>query len=121
MVKEIAFTAYPGKDVAKLRQFYKDALGIAFDEVLSEEGVEKYAESKIANSYFSIMTHEWMDVTPGTASGIVFEVDDIEKTKSGLAAKGVSSEDIYDTPVCRVLSFKDPEGNKVTLHQSTRT
>ena len=31
MIKEIAFTAYPAKDVATMRKWYEDKLGLAFD------------------------------------------------------------------------------------------
>ena len=119
MIKEIAYTAYPAKDIAKLRAWYTSTLGIPFPYVMDEEGVEKYAESNINGGYFSLMTHEWIERDPGTGVGIVFEVDDLAKTIADLREKGVKIEDPYDTPVCRVSSFQDLEGNKVSLHQIT--
>jgi predicted enzyme related to lactoylglutathione lyase len=119
MIKEIAFTAYPAKDVATMRKWYEDKLGLAFDGAYEEDGVEKYNQSNISGGYFSIMTHEWMQRDPGSASGIVFEVDDIDKTVADLRAKGVDAEDPYATPVCKISSFNDLEGNKVSLHQIT--
>ncbi len=119
MIKEIAFTAYPSKDVATMRQWYEDKLGLKFDGAYEEDGVEKYNQSNINGGYFSIMTHEWMQRDPGSASGVVFEVDDIDKTVADLRAKGVDAEDPYATPVCKIASFNDLEGNKVSLHQIT--
>jgi predicted enzyme related to lactoylglutathione lyase len=119
MIKEIAYTAYPAKDIAGLRTWYTSTLGIPFENIVDEEGVEKYAESNVGGGYFSLMTHEWIEREPGTGVGIVFEVDDLPKTIADLRAKGVNIEDPYDTPVCSVSSFEDPEGNKVTLHQTT--
>jgi predicted enzyme related to lactoylglutathione lyase len=119
MITDIAFTAYPSADVAVMRAWYEKMLGLKFSEPFTENGVEKYAESQAGNGYFSLMTHEWMEREPGSASGIVFEVDDIEKAVQSLRASGVEVEDIYETPVCKVTSLSDLEGNKVSLHQRT--
>jgi predicted enzyme related to lactoylglutathione lyase len=119
VIKEIAFTAYSAKDVAALRKWYEGNLGLKFSSPYEEDGIEKYNESKVGDGYFSLMTHEWIRRDPGSASGIAFEVDDIEKSVSDLRGKGIEVEDIYTTPVCKITSLNDAEGNKVTLHQST--
>ena len=120
MIKEIAYTAYAAKDVKAMRDWYHDKLGLSFSNPYEENGTLMYDEAEVGkNGWFSLMAAEWMGVTPGGASGIFFEVDDIEKTKSELGAKGVVGDVIYDTPVCRVFSVKDLESNKVTFHQRT--
>ena len=80
MIKEIAFTAYPAKDVAGLRKWYEDKLGFTFSGPYEEDGVEKYNEANVGGGYFSVLTQEWADREPGSASGVVFEVDDIDDT-----------------------------------------
>ena len=117
MVKEIAFTAYPAKDVAALRDFYTDALGFRFTKPFSENGKLMYDEAQIGSGWFCIVTEEWADVVP--TSGIAFEVDDLEATTKDLQAKGVQTGEIYDTGVCKIGSLTDPDGNKVTLHEIT--
>jgi predicted enzyme related to lactoylglutathione lyase len=117
MVKDIAFTAYPAKDVANLRDFYADVLGLKFTGPFSEDGVLKYDEAKVGSGWFSIMTSDWAEIAP--SGGLAFEVDDIEQTVAGLRAKDIEVGNIYDTSVCKLSSFNDPEGNKVTLHQMT--
>lgn len=119
MIKEIAFTAYPAKDVAGLRAWYQEKLGISFNNPYSEDGVEKYNEANVGGGFFSLMTTEWIGRDAGSASGIVFEVGDLDRAIAELRAKGIEVEDPYATPVCKVTSFNDPEGNKVTLHQIT--
>jgi predicted enzyme related to lactoylglutathione lyase len=119
MIKEIAYTAYPAKDVAGLRKWYEDKLGLRFGAPFEEEGVEKYNEAQVGDGWFSVMWDGWIQRDPGSASGIVFEVDDIDKAIADLRAKGVEVEDPYETPVCKVASFSDLEGNKVSLHQRT--
>ncbi len=118
MVKDIAFTAYPAKDVSRLRKFYTNALGIRFDEPLVQDGVEKYAQGQVGSGWFAVITTEWQEVAP--SGGLAFEVEKIEDTVQQVRGAGVDvSEEPYETPVCRILSFSDPEGNKVTLHQTT--
>lgn len=119
MIKEIAFTAYPAKDVAGLRKWYEEKLGLRFGSPYEEDGVEKYNEAKVGDGYFSVLTHEWADREPGSASGIVFEVDNMDEACGDLRGKGVEVEEPYATPVCKIASFNDPEGNKVSLHQIT--
>ncbi len=119
MIKEIAFTAYPAKDVAGLRKWYEDKLGLKFSSPYEEEGVEKYNEANVGAGYFSVIWNEWVDRAPGSASGVVFEVDNIDDAAANLRGKGIEVEDVYDTPVCRITSFNDLEGNKVSLHQIT--
>ncbi len=119
MVKEIAFTEYPAKDVAGLRRWYEEKLGLRFDAPQVQDGTEKYAQAKVGDGYFSVSTFEWIGRDPGSASGVYFEVDDVTKTVADLRAKGVEVSELVDTPVCRVAYLEDAEGNKVSLHQIT--
>lgn len=119
MIKEIAFTAYPAKNVAQVRDFYHDVLGLKFGQPFEENGVLKYDEAVLDGGCFAVITDEWAGRPAGSAASIVFEVADIERARNDLIAKGFAVEEIYDTPVCRLTSFEDPEGNKVSLHQRT--
>jgi predicted enzyme related to lactoylglutathione lyase len=119
MIKEIAFTVYPANDVKKLADFYSSVLGLNLTNKLEEEGKLQYAEFTVGSGYFGVMPAEWMDREAGSASGIGFEVEDMDGWLQRLDAKGVKTEKPYDTPVCRVSSILDPEGNKITFHQTT--
>jgi predicted enzyme related to lactoylglutathione lyase len=119
MIKGIAFTAYPAKNVQATREWYEKHLGLKFSGAYAEEGVERYNEVTVDNGTFAVMTHEWIEREPGSGSGVAFEVENIEDASAKLRAGGVTVSDVYETPVCKVASFNDPEGNKVTLHQIT--
>ncbi|MGD0969418.1 MAG: VOC family protein [Candidatus Aquilonibacter sp.] len=120
MVKDIAFTAYPSDNVKSTREWYEKMLGLKFSGAFEEKGVELYNEANVGPACFALMTPQWIQREAGTGVGVAFEVDNIEGTVKSLRDAGVTVEDIYTTPVCKVASFDDPEGNKVTLHQSTR-
>jgi hypothetical protein len=119
VIKEIAFTAYPSQDVAALRGWYETNLGLSFNAPYSEEGVEQYNESNVGGGYFAIMNHLWMQQPVGSGAGVGFEVDDLDKRLAELKAKGIESDDPYITPVCKISTIRDLEGNKVILHQIT--
>jgi predicted enzyme related to lactoylglutathione lyase len=119
VIKEIAFTVYPAKDVRELREWYERHLGLTFSGEYAEEGVEKYNESTIGGTTFALMAPEWVEREPGTAGSVVFEVDDIDAEVAKLRESGVTVEDPYATPVCKIASFQDGEGNKVSFHQVT--
>lgn len=119
MVKDIAFSAYPAKDVAKLRAFYVETLGVPFDEPMEFDGVAGYAEAKVGDGYFSLLLDEWLDRPAGSGAGVAFEVEDLEKLSADLTSKGIAVSEPMVFPVCKLANFQDPEGNKVTLHQTT--
>ena len=119
MVKDIAFMEYPAKDVAGLRRWYEEKLGLRFDAPHVVDGTEKYVQAKVGEGYFSLSTFEWVERDPGSASGVYFEVDDIAKAIADLRGKGVEVSEPLNTPVCRVVYLEDAEGNKVSLHQIT--
>ena len=119
MIKDVAFTAYPAKNVQLLAKFYQEHLGLELANSMGEGEQMQFAEFKVGNGWFSVITAEWANGPTGQQDSVVFEVDDLEKTLSDLRAAGIETDDIHDTPVCRIASCKDPEGNSVGLHQTT--
>jgi predicted enzyme related to lactoylglutathione lyase len=118
MVRDIAFTAYPSNDVAGTRRWYEEKLGLRFAGAYVEDDVEKYNEVHLGNGCFSLMAAEWTSRAPGSASSIYFEVDDVDGMVTSLQSSGVTIDERFEGPVCRQASFCDPEGNKVTFHES---
>ncbi|MFN2450595.1 MAG: VOC family protein [Candidatus Baltobacteraceae bacterium] len=118
-VKAVAYTAYPGDNVAKLLAFYRDALGLRVDRVHPDEENAQFVEFDIGNNqWFSLMPEKFAGRSAGTGAGIVFEVDDIDAALAAVRNGAKTADDKpTDYPNCRTASFEDPEGNKVGLHQ----
>ena len=118
-VKSIAFTAYPGKNVAKLLAFYRDALGLRVDRAHPDEVNAQFVEFDAGdNHWFTLMPEGFAGRAAGSGSGVVFEVDDLDATLERVRKQAKScDEQATDYPSCRIASFEDPEGNKVGLHQ----
>ena len=51
-------------------------------------------------------------------SHLVLQVQ-VDEAIGQLREKGVTIEAPMDTPVCRIATFEDPEGNQIILHQIT--
>ncbi len=118
-VKSIAWTAYPGKNVANLLAFYRDVLGLRVDRAHPSEDRAQFVEFDLGNDHwFTILPEEFLGRPAGSGSGVVFEVDDIDAALDRVRERASSADEkAADHPGCRVASFDDPEGNKVGLHQ----
>lgn len=120
IVKDIAFTAYPSNDVTATRRWYEEKLGLQFAGPYIEDDVEKYNEAHLGSGCFSLMSAEWATRPAGSASSVYFEVADADIMVASLQANGVVIDNRFEGPVCKQASFRDPEGNTVTIHESTR-
>lgn len=117
MIKKIAFTMYPVKNLKRARKFYEEDLGLKMTEDFRGEWIEY----DLAGGCFAITNMLGDYVTPSSNSGgsIAFEVDNVDELTSRLKAKGIQVKlEPTDTPVCRMSVVIDPEGNSVTLHQA---
>jgi predicted enzyme related to lactoylglutathione lyase len=119
MIKEIAFSAYPAADVKKLHAFYTDVLGVPLGEPMEFDGTAGYAEAKVGEGYFALLLDQWLDRPKGSGAGVAFEVDDLDATIAHLKEHGIECSETMEFPVCKLANFNDPEGNKVSLHQTT--
>jgi len=119
VIKDIAFTAYPAADVAALRAFYVDTLGIPLGPAMAgEDGTAAYCEAQVGASYFALLLDSWIERPKGSGAGVVFEVDDLATLSADLRAKGFAVSEPMEFPNCKLANFEDPEGNKVSLHET---
>jgi|HubBroStandDraft_1064217.scaffolds.fasta_scaffold16522_5 predicted enzyme related to lactoylglutathione lyase len=122
-VTGIAFTAYPGKDVQKLLEFYRDALGLRVDRAHPDEVQARFVEFDLGNNqWFSLVPESFLERPAGSGGGVVFEVDDIDAALERVRPHATKvDEKPADYPNCRMAEFDDPEGNRVGLHQTKRS
>jgi predicted enzyme related to lactoylglutathione lyase len=116
-ITKVAFTAYPAKDVPKLLAFYRDVVGLRVGRAHPNEEEAQLVEFDIGGDHwFSLLPEAMLERPAGSGSGIVFEVDDIDAMLEKIRPHAKKTEDVADYPSCRMTSFEDPEGNKVSLH-----
>ena len=59
-----------------------------------------------------------MEFTPSKNGHLALRVDDIEAARAELEQKGIEfAGGTFDTGVCRMALFTDPDGNDLMLHQ----
>lgn len=112
MITKLDFVAIPSQDAARARAFYVDTLGLKPDE-------HGDYEFWVDGTCFGIWEPEkaGRPFAPQKNAHIALHVDDIEAAKAELEAKGVEFfDEIYDTGVCHMAFFADPDGNDLMLH-----
>ena len=117
MIKKVAFTTYPVKDMARARDFYENILSLKPNSPSPQESWVEY--DLPGGGCFSITTM-MTGVEPSSDAGgsIAFEVENLEGFVKDLKSKGVTFKmDIMETPVCHMAVALDSEGNGFVLHQ----
>ncbi|MBN8866905.1 MAG: VOC family protein [Solirubrobacterales bacterium] len=113
MITGLDFIGIPSTDADRSRAFYIDTLGLTPDD-------NAQYEFWVGDTCFGIWEPEkaGREFSPQKNAHLALHVDDIEAARSDLEAKGVSFlGDTFDTGVCFMAIFADPDGNDLMLHQ----
>ena len=113
MITKTDFIAIPSQDADRARSFYVDTLGLRPDE-------HGQYEAWAGDTCFGIWQPERLgrEFSPQKNGHIALHVDDVEEARKELEAKGVEfSGEIFDTGVCHMAFFTDPDGNDLMLHR----
>ena len=111
-VEQVDFVTIPTRDVERAVAFYRDVLGIP-------ESQFKGAEVETPNVTLSFWNPEeqGIEFQPNEA-GFAIRVADVEEAREELEAEGVEfMGETFDSSVCHMGFFKDPDGNVVILHK----
>lgn len=106
------FLGVPTQDPERSRAFYRDVLGMRPDE---HAEYEQWA----GDTCFSIWEPEkhGMPFVAQQGNPWPLRCDDLAATRAALEAKGVEFfGDTFDTGVCHMAMFADPDGNHLMLH-----
>jgi len=112
MITKLDFVAVPSRDAERSRAFYIDTLGLRPDE-------KARFEFWVGETCFGIWEPDKLGgkFAPQKNGHIAFHVDDVAKARAELEAKGVEfMGETFDTSVCLMAFFSDPDGNDLMLH-----
>ena len=112
MITKLDFVGVPSTDPDRSRAFYVDTLGLRPDES------SRY-EFWVGDTCFAIWepARQGMEFVPQRNAHPALHVDDVAAARAELEAKGVEFVgDTFDTGVCHMALFKDPDGNDLMLH-----
>ena len=111
-VTGVDFVAVPSTDWQRSRAFYVETLGLRPDAT-------GRAEFWVGQTCFGIYepTTFGLEFAPQTTAHLALGVDDVAAARAELEARGVEFEgDTFDTGVCHMAFFSDPDGNALMLH-----
>jgi catechol 2,3-dioxygenase-like lactoylglutathione lyase family enzyme len=112
MISKVDFIAVPSQDSERSRAFYVDTLGLRPDD-------KARFEFWAGDTCFGIWEPDRMGgkFAPQKNGHWALHVDDVPAARAELEAKGVEFlGETFDTGVCHMAFFNDPDGNDLMLH-----
>jgi predicted enzyme related to lactoylglutathione lyase len=107
------FVAIPSQDPDRARAFYGETLGLRPDD---HGRYEFWAGSTCLSIWEP--EKQGMPFAPQKNAHIALHVDDVEAARRELEAQGVTfAGPTFDTGVCHMALFTDPDGNDLMLHR----
>jgi predicted enzyme related to lactoylglutathione lyase len=116
IVTGVDFVSVPTQDLERAVAFYGTALGLRRTTYRPERN---FAEFDTGTVTLSVVDPQRMGIGEfrPNANHLALQVDDVAQTRETLEARGVTSMgDIFDTGVCHMAFFADPDGNALMLH-----
>ena len=103
----------PSQDAERSRRFYVETLGLRPDENARHE-------FWVGETCFAIWQPEQFggEFQPQPNGIALLHVEDVDAARAELEAKGVEFQgETFDTGVCHMANFTDPDGNVLVLHK----
>jgi predicted enzyme related to lactoylglutathione lyase len=115
LVTGVDFVPLPTRDLETAVRFYGDVLGLRRSVYMPERN---FAEFETGNLTLSVLNAEKMGLGHHPQqTQIALHVDDVATARAELETRGVQFEgDTFDSGVCHMAFFRDPDGNGLMLH-----
>ena len=115
IVERTDFVSVPVTDLERSTVFYRDTLG------LPQVGHGNWPEYQLGENvslYLVDPTNIGQAFTAPHTSAIALRVADVAAARVELEAAGVEFDgDTFDTGLCHMATFRDPDGNALMLHR----
>jgi predicted enzyme related to lactoylglutathione lyase len=111
----VDFLGIPTRDLERAVEFYGTTLGLPRSVYMPDRN---FAEFETGNLTLNLMNAEEMGLEHTTLRNpLALHVDDVPATRATLEQRGVEfTMDTFDTGVCHMAFFEDPDGNALMLH-----
>jgi len=114
LVERVDFISVPVSDMERSTRFYEQVLGLR-----KAPGSGAWPEFELGNVslYLVDPTQLGQAFTAPHTAHIALRVPDVQQARELLESRGVVFEhDNFDTGVCHMGFFRDPDGNALMLH-----
>ncbi|MDX6655774.1 MAG: hypothetical protein QOH62_567 [Solirubrobacteraceae bacterium] len=115
IVTGVDFVAIPTKDLDAAVEFYGSTLGLHRSVYKPENN---FAEFETGTVTLSVIVAEkfGLEYSPNR-NALALHVDDVEAARATLTERGVEFQgETFDTGVCHMAFFADPDGNALMFH-----
>ena len=115
LVTGVDFVGVPTRDLEAAAAFYGETLGLHRSMYEPER---HFAEFETGTVTLSVVMPDQMGFEFAvTKTPLALHVDDVEAARAALESRGVVfAGDTFDTGVCHMAFFADPDGNALVLH-----
>lgn len=115
IITGVDFVALPTRDLEAAVRFYGETLGLRRSVYRPESN---FAEFETGTVTFSVIVPEKMGLPyQPHPTHVALHVEDVAAARATLEERGVEfGGDIFDTGVCHMAFFADPDGNALMLH-----
>ena len=118
IVERTDFISVPVTDMERAQRFYGETLGLPEIEH-PEQGFPEYQLGENVSLYLLQMEKIGSAFTAPHTASIALRVSDVAAAQKELEEKGVEfGGDPFDTGVCHMAVFHDPDGNTLMLHRN---
>lgn len=116
LVERTDFITVPVTDMERSKEFYGGTLGLPL--VSEPRGWPEYQLGENVSLYLMDPANIGRQFEGPHTAHVALRVADVAETRRELEGKGVQFEgDIFDSGVCHMAFFKDPDGNQLMLHR----
>jgi predicted enzyme related to lactoylglutathione lyase len=115
LITAVDFVGIPTRDLERAVDFYGNTLDLQRSVYMPERN---FAEFETGNLTLNVMNAEAMGLEhKGLHNALALHVDDVAAARSALESRGVRfAGETFDTGVCHMAFFQDPDGNSLMLH-----
>ncbi len=115
LVGNVDFIGIPTRDLDAAVEFYGATLGLSCSVHRPDR---HFAEFETANLTLNVMNAEAMGLPHNVShNAIALHVEDVSSARTELESRGVGFlGETFDTGVCHMAFFTDPDGNSLMLH-----
>jgi catechol 2,3-dioxygenase-like lactoylglutathione lyase family enzyme len=114
-VERVDFVSIPSRDRDRSAMFYGETLGITRNPLSHEN----FPEFETGNVTLAIVVPEamGMEFQPLPPGQIALRVPDVPEARAKLEEAGIVFEgETFDSGVCHMAFFRDPDGNGLLIH-----